>query len=93
MLNTDDFKPSLNGMSVIARNKTAIYLRIPMPFQLSCGGCNCKHCALNPAGATWDTLVVPIQEQREYARETAYTVHMPDGAIQEFKDYCKRMGL
>jgi hypothetical protein len=76
----------MNGMTIIARIKTAIYLRIPRDMQQSAGGCNCPHCKQDPSLAMWDTLAVPMDGGY------AYTVHMPDASVEGFMDYCRRTG-
>ncbi len=84
---------SLNGMAVIARNKTAIYLRIPREHQVPTGGCSCEHCKKDPSLAMWDTLVISLESpDSRKSNDYAYTVHMPDAQVQEFKDYCRKNG-
>lgn len=78
------------NMRVIARTRTAIFLRLPLEMQLDCGGCDCAHCKRNPALAKWDTLCVPLQN-RERHHDYAHTVHMPDPSVQEFIDINRRL--
>ncbi len=84
----------LNGMTVITRNKTAIYMRIPREMQVAIdGGCSCDHCKANPGLAKWDTLVVESSAPNpRKSNDFCFTVHMPDAQVQEFIDYCKRTG-
>jgi hypothetical protein len=70
-------RESLNGMSIIARTKEAIYLRIPKELQQPAGKCTCPHC--KGADAFWDTLAVPIAPPQR--NDTAWTVHMPDPTL------------
>jgi hypothetical protein len=62
----------LNGMTIIARNDSAIYLRIPRELQQSAGSCDCSHC--KGAEGFWDTLGVPLDVSQF---DTAWTVHWP----------------
>lgn len=90
-----ELTPSMFSMRVIAQTKDAIYLRLPLELQRDCGGCSCDQCKVNPELAKWDTLVVPVnpQHKRDYSSEHSGTVHMPDGSIAGFVEYCKRKGL
>jgi hypothetical protein len=85
MTTTIELTPSLTAMRVLAVAPDAVYVRLPRELQRECGGCDCEHCRKNPAGAVWDTLVVPTKERTE-----SYTVHMPDGAVEGFKTYLAR---
>jgi hypothetical protein len=64
----------LNGMSIIARSETAIYLRIPKELQESAGSCDCSHC--KGAEGFWDTLGVPLATDSS-RNDTAWTLHWP----------------
>src|SRR5258708_5311515 len=88
-------KNVLNGMSVIARAKDAVYLRIPKELQVPCNGCDCPYCKahLNEV-PSWDTLGVPTANKR---LNTAWTLHMPNPAefqrIYDSKWYQDRQGM
>ena len=87
---TDHNEVNLNGMRVIARTKDAIYLRIPKALQMTSqfispdNKCSCGHCDGN---GTWDTLVVPANDN---PHDWASTVHMPDSAIPAFLLFIKK---
>lgn len=82
------------SLAIIAQTKDAIYLRLPLELQRDCGGCDCRHCKLNPALAKWDTLVVPVRGPTRpgdaYNDWHTWTVHMPDDSVQAFIDSVKR---
>jgi len=79
--------PSTLYMRVIARTGDAVYLRLPKELQRSIeGGCNCPQCKADPTLAQWDTLVVSTDQRSAFSS----TVHMPDGCIAGFVEYCAR---
>jgi hypothetical protein len=64
----------LNGMQIIARNDSAIYLRIPKELQQSAGPCDCSHC--KGQEGFWDTLGVPLATGLVQLN-AAWTLHWP----------------
>lgn len=76
-------------MEILARTKDAVYLRLPLEMQRDAGGCSCEQCKQDPALAKWDTLCVPVTG----AYEHAHTVHMPSGAVAQFKQHMRERGL
>jgi hypothetical protein len=66
----------LNGMEVIARTKTAIFVRLPKELQTSAGECSCIHC--KGQEGFWDTLGIPLAKSGHF-RDATWVVHMPMG--------------
>lgn len=83
---------NLTSMRVIARTKDAVYVRLPRELQRDAAGCGCEHCKKDPALAKWDTLVIPTEETRR-AFDFTWTVHMPDGAVNAFREYVRKNNL
>jgi len=80
-------EPSDVHLRVICQTHEAVYLRLSAKLQRPIdGGCDCGKCSGVPM---WDTLVVPTK----WLSEWAYTVHLPDAAISEFKEHTIKRGL
>jgi hypothetical protein len=88
-----EITPATFSLPIIARTKTAIYLRLPRELQRDTDGCSCDHCKLDPTLAKWDTLVVPIANGHNNGSAWTHTVHMPTASLGMFLEYVKRNGL
>lgn len=85
------YEPMMTTMFVLEQTKEAVYLRLPEALQRSAGICNCAFCGGQEG--KWDTLVVPVKPGRNHTDAWTYTVHLPDKAVQGFRQYNREHGL